>query len=197
MEVNRVDRLTVEFKDMNSGIMIQRTFAEVIFIDRTNSSTIQICYILRNDKIFNDADIENFTQGQYTFSQDDFIQVGEVIIIDKRQKFVILKNQNSISYNHLIIASGSHNSLIYEFIAGVHTLVDAIRVRKKIPSAFAETRKSIAGKRKMKSSKTNSSDLNFPKKIDNVKTRKMGKQRENESSCTLNNPNKRLYEVQI
>lgn len=199
MDLNRVglDRLNVEFKDMNSSITIQRTFAEVLLIDRTNHSSIQMCYILKNEKIFNDADIENFQQGHFNLDKDDFLVVGEVVSIDKRQKFVTLQNKNSISYNHLIIASGSANTMIYEFIAGVNTLVDAIRVRKKIPSSFADVGKSTSNKKKMKSSKTNSSDLNFPKKIENVKSRKMNKTSEDDTSNTLNNPNKRLYEVQI
>lgn len=192
-----VERLNVEFKDINSGNMLQRSFAEVILIDRTMPDSAQMCYILKNDKIFNDVDIDQFKQGFYNFDKDDFLLIGEIQTLDKRQKFIILKNQNSISYNHLIIASGSHHSMIYEFIAGVNTLVDAIRVRKKIPSAFPEAVKTYSAKRKMKSSKTNRNDLNFPKKIENVKIRKMSKLRECDSSFTLNNSSKRLYQVQI
>ena len=144
--------------------MIQRSFAEVILIDRTSTNSSQMGYILKNDKVFNDADIENFQQGQFNFDKEDFSPVGEVIAIDKRQKYVTLQNQHSISYHHLIIVTGSHISIIYEFSGGVNTLVDAMRVRKKIPSAFPEAVKTSSNKRKMKSSKTNSGDLNFPKK---------------------------------
>lgn len=199
MEINRINganRLTVEFKDMRNSSKTQRTFAEVILIDRTNVNTTQMCYILKNDTIFNDDDIENFKKGQYNFNKEDFLLIGEVLEINKRQKYVILKDQNSISYNHMIIASGNQYSMTYEFIAGVNALVDAIRLRKKTPSAFAETNQAIPSKRKVKSSKA-SGDLNFPKKIENVKTRKINKLKESDSSCLLNNPNKRLYEVQI
>lgn len=198
MDLSRIgmDRLNVQFKDMKAGMKIQRMFAEIILIDRTHPAGTQMCYIMKNDKVFNDSDIENFQQGHYNIDKEDFLLIGEVISIDKRQKYVTLKNENSISYNHMIIASGSQHSMTYEFIAGVNTLVDAIRVRKKIPSSFADTLKTVT-KRKMKSSKTSSNDLNFPKKIENVKSRKMNKQRSNDSSCLLNNPNKRLYEVQI
>lgn len=200
MDVSRtmgINRLSVEFKDMNSGLSVQRTFADVVFIDRTNSSTKQMCYIMKNDIVFSDADVENFQQGHYNFDKDDFLAVGEVISINKSQKFVMLQNQNSISYNHLVIASGSPNSMIDEFIAGLNTLVDAIRVRKKIPSAFANVAKTNTDSRKMKSSKTNTNDLNFPRKIENVKKRKMTKQNDENIPNSLNNSNKRLYEVQI
>lgn len=198
MDLSRVglDRLNVEFKDMKSGSMIQRTFAEVVLIDRTNPHSTQMCYTLKNEKVFNDDDFESFKRGCYNYDKNDFFLVGEVRSIDKHQKHVILDNQNSISYNHLIIASGSHHSMVYEFIAGVNTLVDAIRVRKKIPSAFSDAVKSTS-KKKMKSSKTNSNDLNFPRKIDNIKKNKINKLRQSDSSNLLNNPNKRLYEVQI
>lgn len=201
MDVNRINatnRLIVEFKDMKGSSQIRRTFVEVILIDRTNLVSTQMCYMLKNDEVFNDTDIENFKQGYYNFDKEDFILIGEVISIDKRQKFVTLKDQNSISYNHMIIATGSQHSMTYQFIAGVNTLVDAIRVRKKIPSSFPETTtKTTTTERKMKSSKTQASDLNFPKKIETVKTRKMSKLKEKDSSSLLNNPNKRLYEVQI
>lgn len=199
MDLNRLglDRLNVEFKDMKPDQKTQRAFAEVILLERSHPNSAQMCFILKNDKVFSDADIEKFKQGHYNFENDDFLLIGEVISINKQQKYILLKNQNSISYNHLIIASGSSYSKTYEFIAGVNTLVDAIRVRKKIPSAFADTAKQGSGKRKMKSSKTHVDDLNFPKKIENVKSKKMTKAREGTSSNTLNNPNKRLYEVQI
>jgi hypothetical protein len=97
----------------------------------------------------------------------------------------------------LIIATGSHQSIIYEFVAGVNALVDAIRVSKKIPSAFPEAvKKSTSEKRKMRSSKTSSADLNFPRKIDNIKSRKMSGMQKRETSGSLN-VNTRLYEVQI
>lgn len=199
MDLNRLglNRLNVEFKDMKSGVGSQRTFAEVILIDRTNPSMTQTCFILKDDKIFTEVDIEHFKQGHFQLDKDDFLEVGEVISINKQQKYVTLKNQNSISYNHMIIATGSSTSMVYEFIAGVNTLVDAIRVRKKIPSAFSNPNKSTSPKRKMKSSKTHTDDLNFPKKIENVKARKMQKNSNEGCSNTLNNPNKRLFEVQI
>lgn len=190
------DRLNVEFKDMKAGNMLQRTFAEVLLIHRSNSDSTQTCYILKNDRIFSDADIENFKQGFYQFDKEDFLLVGEVFAINKPQKYVVLKSQHSISYNHLIIATGSKDSMVYEFIAGVNTLVDAIRFRKKIPSSFPEAMKTHSGRKKMKSSKTNHSDLNFPKKIESIKTRRIKKQQD-ATSGTLNNPHKKLYEVQI
>lgn len=53
MDLNRLglNRLNVEFKDMKSGVGSQRTFAEVILIDRTNPSMTQTCFILKDDKI--------------------------------------------------------------------------------------------------------------------------------------------------
>lgn len=200
MDLSRLglDRLNVEFKDLRSGNMNQQSFAEIILIDRSSSESSQTCYLLKNDRIFNQEEFETYKQVFYNFDKNDFHPVGEVLSIDKSSKTIILKDQNSISYNHLIIASGSHYSMInYEFLAGVHTLVDAMRVRKKIPSAFYKAFKSTpVEKRKMKSAKTSSKDFNFPKKIDNLKARKMLKMQLNESSNTLNTT-KRLYEVQI
>jgi hypothetical protein len=192
-----VDRLNVEFKDLKSGNMTQRAFAEVILIDRTNPESKQNCYILKNDSVFNDAYLEHFQQGLYNLEKDDFLLIGDVLSINKKQKYVTLKDQNSISYNHLIIATGSNYSMIYEFINGVNTLVDAMRVRKKIPSAFPDAVKPSTNKRKMKSSKTETNDFNSPKKIENTQSRKISSLKTNDSSSSLNNPNKRLYEVQI
>lgn len=200
MDLNRLglDRLNVQFKDLKSGNMMQRAFAEVILIDRSNDLN-QMCYLLKNDKAFSGLDGEgNLNQNLPNFDKNDFQVVGVVVAIDKKNKYVTLKDENTISYNHLIIASGPHYSMIsYEFLAGVHTLVDAIRVRKKIPSAFPKAVKSSQSeKRKMKTAKTSKSDMNFPRKIDNIKARKINKQKTNDT-IPLGNTNKRLYEVQI
>lgn len=201
MEINRlggVERLNVQFKEMQSSKKTQRSFAEIILIDRTCPNKTQLCYILKNDRVFSDHEVENFKQGHYSINKDDFLLVGEAISIDKHQKYVLLKDENSLSYNHLILASGSQHELTYEFIDGVHALVDAIRVRKKIPSSFPQPPKASSSKRKMKSSKTHVNDLNFPKKIDGVKSRKINnKLKSQDSSSLLSNPNKRLYEVQL
>ena len=66
MDVNRLglDRLNVQFKDLTSGNMMQRAFAEVILIDRTNDLN-QMCYLLKNDRAFSGLDGEgNLNQNQ-------------------------------------------------------------------------------------------------------------------------------------
>lgn len=193
------NKINVEFKDLQTGLNSQRYHAKVVLIDKTGSNSQQ-CYVLKNESSFDENDIENFKKGFHDFVQEDFLLIGEVLNIDKVSKSVVLKDKNSISYDHLIIASGSHYSLLsYEFLAGVQTLVDAIRVRKKIPSAFAEGIKpfptqSQPGKKKMKSSKTNKNDLNFPKKIENLQSKKINRSQESANSLSHT---KRLYEVQI
>jgi NADH dehydrogenase FAD-containing subunit len=201
MDFGRLDlgKINVEFKDMTIGNMNQRTFANVILVDRTNPGAPNKCYILKNDEIFSEAAIENFKEGFYSFDEKDFFMIGEVDSINKIQKYILLTNKNSISYNHLIIAFGTHYSMLsYEFVAGVQTLVDAIRVRKKIPSAFAVVNKppQATSNRKMKNSKYKD-NLNFSKKIEILKTRKMNKLANSASSYTLNHSKKMVYEVQV
>lgn len=197
-----VGKINVEFKDMNPSINSQRTHAKVVLIDRaTTDLASPQCYILKNDINFDENDIENLNQKFQDFLKEDFILIGEIVSINKASKYVLLKDQNTISYEHLIIASGNHYSLLsYEFLAGVHTLVDAIRVRRKIPSAFPEGirpfPKNTAINKQMRSSKANKNDLTFPKKIENIQNRKINKFQLS-SSPTLSNSNKRLYEVQI
>lgn len=192
-------KINIEFKEMNNCLNSQRSHAKVIVIDRTHPDSAQQCYTLKNEATFDDSDIENLKKKFQDFAQEDFILIGEIESLNKSDKSILLKSKNSISYDHLIIASGSHYSLLsYEFIAGVQTLVDAIRVSKKIPAAFPEALQSFTqnpSKKKMKSSKTDKNDLNFPKKIENLQSKKINRSKDNPSH-TMNN-SKRLYEVQV
>nr|NGY94527.1 hypothetical protein [Neochlamydia sp. AcF84] len=198
VEVNRVklERLNVEFKDLQSGNMSQHAFAELILIEHIPGGAAPLCYILKNDKIFNEVLPENFQYLLSTLDRAAFYPIGEVLAINKIHKYILLKDNNSISYNYLIITFSNHYALInYAFLAGIHTLIDALRVRKKIPAAFPDPIKTSQAKErpKLKGTKT----LSFPPSLQALQSRKINKLKDRGLTCSLNNPNKRLYEVQV
>ena len=191
-------QLQVEFKDVHRNAHSIRQSVDIMIVDRTKPCNNQKCYILKNDAKLSDNDFESFKNGSYDFDKNDFFCIGDVLSINKHMKYIVLENKNTISYVHLIIAFGSHYSLLnYEFQAGVNTLVDAIRIRKKIPSAFAIISRDelkSSSQNKVKSSKK-AQPLKQTDQIDSIQQKKIMKNIT--SSSRLLDSSKRLYEVQF
>lgn len=108
----------------------QRLFLDVVFIDKTHQELQPLLYQLKQESLNYRADEE------FRFMQRDaFIMIGEVIRIDKQNKQIILSNDNVVSYNQLIIASGSKSGSAEEdFSVGFRSFVEAIKVQKNIAS---------------------------------------------------------------
>jgi NADH dehydrogenase FAD-containing subunit len=188
-------KIGIDFKDIRENQIKQHISADVVVIDRTTSDVHPMLYMLKNARDLDENDREAIKSGCLIIDRDAFIQVGEVLMVDKRKKHIILVNQNTLSYKRLIIASGTQNTLIsYEFLAGIQTLIDAIRVRKKIPSSFAKTHK----EENKKNSRVKKTKSEPSPKVDSVSNSNI-KPTSTDSYRNLNlaGTHKRLYEVQI
>lgn len=142
MEVSKCFSVNTDYKDRRSSPSWQtRIFAEVILVDKTLSALHPRIYRLKDNVVPTSHQIQYWKSGAITLPDEAFDLVGEALVIDKKKKQVLLTNENTISYNYLIIASGTKPLLSFEnrkFLAAIQALIDALRVKQKIPYSFAK-----------------------------------------------------------
>lgn len=139
MELSKSFHINTDYKDRRPPNWETLQFAEVIFIDKTHSENHPMLYQLRDNKLDLEQILNFYKFSKVMFSKDDFVLVGEVNFIDKQKKQISLTNNNTIAYNHLVIASGNKQLLSFhnhELGAALQALTHALRVKPKIPDSF-------------------------------------------------------------
>ncbi|ADI38779.1 hypothetical protein [Waddlia chondrophila] len=126
----------VNLRDLESQISGKHLFVDVVFIDRSNEILHPLLYQLNAQAMRSDQDLEQFRRNGYlSLGCNAFAMVGEVIGIDKKKKQIHLRNNDSVTYKHLITATGLSQTQMgsvhdQEMTAGFHTLSEALRINK-------------------------------------------------------------------
>lgn len=194
MEFDKVLIIKTEIRQMQNPALPERIIADVVLIDKTHRALQPLLYQLKKE-----LDIEHTNHslrhpGFVSFDIEEFMMVGEVVSIEKARKEIILSNKNIVSYNHLIVVSGSKGSgHDEEYTAGLQTLVNAVRMNKK----FSESLKFTSDPAKVLKEMVNaqvSSDKQMlaSKKLESLVSSKMMTQEELKSLSF-----ERVYEVQV
>ncbi len=187
-----LSKIRIDFKDFNEFHAQCNVQADIVLIDRTYSDKQPMVYILKKDHIFAGEELSSCS-----IDKDSFLQMGEMLTLNKKSKILILSNDNTITYNHLIIASGSQHELLNdEFLAGVQTLVDALRVRKKIPNSFATMTIPAENKKNLDHPHVEATESKRRIRVDKVRSKKIVKT-DAENLNRLLQSSKRTYEVQV
>jgi NADH dehydrogenase FAD-containing subunit len=137
MDLSRPFNISVDYQDKRSSPNWElRIFAEVVLIDKTYDASQPQVYQLKDSMtLFNDDSLD-WNTAIHRLPRDAFVCLGQAVTIDKQKKQINLVTKNTVSYNYLIIVSGSkpnHTQNEEKFSAGVQTLADALRVKRKIP----------------------------------------------------------------
>lgn len=143
------------FGGLNAAKSLKNADVEIFLIDKTNHHLFQpLLYQVATAGLspgYIAVPIRSILSKQKNLT----VILGEVIEIDKHNKFVRLNNQEIIHYDFLIIAIGSRHTYFgnddWEKIApGLKTLEDAITIREKVLLAFekAESTGSLAERKK-------------------------------------------------
>ncbi|MFQ5729596.1 MAG: hypothetical protein ACE5GN_04465 [Waddliaceae bacterium] len=139
---NKAVIIGVNLRDLEGTPSPQSIIAEIVLIDRTNGILHPLLYQLRRDALDQQNDISTIHNYDFTTIESNaFAMIGEVLTIDKTKKQIYLKNEITVTYQHLIMASGLKQSMqgsTYdeELSAGLHALMEAIRVRKNISTVL-------------------------------------------------------------
>lgn len=143
MEIPKVVIIGVDFKDLKKGATSQHLFAEVVLIDKTQQSLQPLLYQYTHDDQIQDPYLLLSKTDFSALDTKSFMMLGEVVSIDKRNKCIILSNDNTVSYNYLIIASGAKHGnlgseLTEEFAPGLQALIEALKIKKEIPFVIGQ-----------------------------------------------------------
>jgi Pyridine nucleotide-disulphide oxidoreductase len=206
MDLSKAFNIDVGYRDKQTRLEWNlRLFAEVVLIDKIHSSLKPLLYQLK-DNAFILKDYSTYRKGAFSsLPNDAFVLLGEVVSLDKKNKQILLSDKNIVAYNYLIVASGARPNLVgsiqdEEFFAGLQALIDALRVKKKIPMAFAshELSGTCDNSKQTHYSQNNWNHPLFPSKnIDKVAHPRMSSRKETVDIFNLAAINKRLYEVQV
>lgn len=197
MDFSRPFSISVDYKDRRSSPAWDlRIFAEVVLIDKTHDALQPLVYQLKDTMLPQDNAPLDWNAAIHKLPRDAFVCLGQAVTIDKQKKQILLNTKDSVSYNYLIIVSGSKPTQVHneeKFSAGVHTLVGALRVKKKIPLSLATflAKRYNSGKTETRNVPRLSSMCSISKPVPShlapMAAKKLG--------INLNLLSKRLYEV--
>lgn len=141
MELFKAYQISTDYKDrLGSPSWEMRQHAEVLFIDRSQSSAAASVYLLKDCYLPIEKTLDLCKMHPSLFSKEGFLLLGEEVAIDRKKKQILLNTHNTITYNHLVIISGTKPLTAFEnedLLVALQALVDALRVKPKIPSSFA------------------------------------------------------------
>ena len=197
MDLNKAFNISADYKDRRtSPLWEQRIYTEVVFIDKTNPAAPSVYQLKDNILSLNEA--LGWKTGPSFFPKEAFMSLGDVIHLDKKKKEITLRNKNTVVYNYLVIAAGNRPVFCDhedEFAAGLQALIDAIRMKPKIPSSFATLLNQV--KHQPKSSDAAHQDQPQSLDIDKIVHPYITSSGARSIAFGLNSINKRLFEVQL
>lgn len=139
---NRAVIIGVNIRNLERAVSQQHAFADVVMIDQSNGVLNPLLYQLHSAAIRHTDEASTFCQQSYMpLEKGAFAMIGEVLSIDRHKKLIYMKNNGTVAYRHLVVASGlkqtllraTHNS---DLECGLHALIEAIRVRNNIAQSL-------------------------------------------------------------
>ncbi|MGA8165388.1 MAG: hypothetical protein WB791_10305 [Waddliaceae bacterium] len=123
MKINDLSNVSeAGFKDPKKVASSQHLFVDIVMIDKSHELLNPLLYQIR-------------LVDQHAFSPhawNSFSLLGEVLFIDKERKCIDVANGISVTYRHLIVASGLGIHDGHGLSEGLHALFKALRVRKNV-----------------------------------------------------------------
>ena len=200
---NRSVIIGVNIRDIENPLSAKHLFVDVVLIDKSHEILHPLLYQLKNDALRANQDLEQLRRNGYvSLDHNSFAMVGEVLGIDKKKKQIYLKNNDTVSYKHLILATGlkqTHMGSVHdeELSVGFHTLSEALRINKNTEhlrqSIPLEHLRFNNHKPHTLSSQGPSEEVTIQNLIKTLSSHDYSKS----LNMTLAGTNRRLYEVQL
>lgn len=133
LHTNRVD-----FNKFDPDPLKQNLCVNVIIVDHSRGGIFPEAFQFRYDVEYTDETFSKLDPNAFRVDRDSFVNLGDIDTIHKKSRVVILRNGNTVSYNHLIIISDKKSSFLgslpqhEEFIAAYCALIDAVKTQKKL-----------------------------------------------------------------
>lgn len=185
-------RVQGDFIDLhNPSLQQHNIILEVVVVDLTRH--VKTVYQFNKDSTFTSEELMDIKRGALSPSHDAFQPIGEAAEIHKDTKQIILTDGNTITYHHLITVTGKQPTILsYEFMSGLHTLIDALRVSKTL-NASLNNRSS--GKQDF--SVAVSVDSKKSELIDDLGAFTLPVKRPEQATVLVSELNQKLFQIQI
>ena len=141
------------FGGLNAAQKLAKLPVEVTVLDRKNYHTFQPLLYQVATAGLSPGEIAAPIRGVLRSGRKPQVLMAEVTAFDTEQKLVKFRDGSQISYDYLIVASGSTHSYFghedwAELAPGLKTIEDATEIRRRVLLAFelAERRASLTGK---------------------------------------------------
>ncbi len=198
---NRAVIIGVNVRDLHNPRSAKHFFADVVLIDKSNTALHPLLYQLKNDALHSTHDLSQFKRDGYlSIDHNAFAMMGQVLSIDKNKKQIYLQNEDTVSYKHLVLASGLSQTNLgavhdEEINSGFHALTEALRVKKNADQLLNPSFFKHLGFRKIKSAKASLSKDDCEATIENLVRELSSNFPPSRLSLTI--ASHRLYEVQL
>lgn len=132
---NRGFIVGINLRNLEKSPSSQHLIVDIVLVDQSNDILSPLLY--RFDPHAFD------TASESPSNEHCFALLGEVCTMDKTKKIIYLANNTSVSYRYLIQASGLKQTVLgsrhgEELSAGVHTLMEALRLRDNITTILPQ-----------------------------------------------------------
>lgn len=129
------------FGGINAAKSLGNTPFDVWIIDKTNHHLFQPLLYQVASAALSPADIGIPIREILSPYDNTTVIMGEVVGIEKEKQQIVLKNQDRIGYEYLIVALGARHSYFGNeqwepFAPGLKTLADALKIRERILMSF-------------------------------------------------------------
>jgi hypothetical protein len=179
-------------------------FADILLIDKTQDTLKPLLYQIKKDALLETDDFTTLKRnGYFSIDRNAFMMIGTVVEIDKKNKMIHLCSEDTVSYNHLILASGIHPPPFgcvkdEEFVAGLHALLEALKVRKNLPEYLLSPEiHELTAKFRLPIKLSIAEDADIQSIITKIIQPKIATKTPDDPNTISNISDKRLYEVVI
>jgi len=132
---NRIDHC--RFDPENKPV---RCHVNILLVDKTQGKLFPYAFQFNHDFSYSDDLLNQAIQNYRVMNLEAFMMLGEVDLINRKDKLVLLRDGNTVVYKHLIVISDKTPSFVgslsqeKEYNAALNSLIDALRVKHKVDS---------------------------------------------------------------
>ncbi len=135
------------FGGINVVKALKRAKIDLLMIDKKNHHLFQPLLYQVASATLSPADIATPLREILRHQKNTTVMMGEVHIVNKAKKEIVLINGKTFNYDYLVIAAGSShfyfgNEQWKPFAPGLKTIVDALYIREKILTSFEKAERS-------------------------------------------------------
>lgn len=133
LRANRTD-----LTPFDPGHLTQTLCVNVVIADQSQDDIFPIAYQFRYDVAYADESFSQWDPRSIRVDSDSFINLGDIDTIRKKRRSVVLRNGDTINYNHLIFISDRRPAYLdflshhERLMAAYCMLIDAVKTQKKL-----------------------------------------------------------------